>query len=89
MKHTKGPWEISRGAQNYPYSIESETKTIAFIKMQTALSATDLNARLIAAAPELLEALWEVKRGIANGIKEIELQAICDVAILKTRGSHD
>ena len=55
-KHTPGPWETSRGAQNYPFSIESESKTIAFIKMQTEVRHTTANAKLIAAAPDLLEA---------------------------------
>ena len=61
-KHTPGPWAVSRGAQSYPYSIESGSKTIAFIKnikhirVDTfAIKETEANARLIAAAPELLE----------------------------------
>ena len=57
MKHTPGPWEVSRGAQNHPYSIEGSTKTVAFIKMQLELETTIDNANLIAAAPEMLDML--------------------------------
>ena len=61
MKHTPGPWEISRGVHAYPFSIESESKTIGFIKLQTGLQeVTEANARLIASAPDLLEACKEI-----------------------------
>ena len=56
MKHTKGPWEISRGAQNYAFSIESGSKTIALVPHIPGKMVTKANAQLIAAVPELLEA---------------------------------
>lgn len=57
-KHTPGPWRVSRGAQADPFSIESETRTIAHVKSAFRhLGETEANARLIAAAPEMYEQL--------------------------------
>ncbi len=63
MKHTPGPWEVSRGAQSDAYSVEAAMQTICnvkFIKGQELSKAgvkqEESNARLIAAAPELLAA---------------------------------
>ena len=85
-KHTPGPWETSRGAQNYPFSIESESKTIAFIKMQTEVRHTTANAKLIAAAPDLLDACqegYDLITDICNAAgndqpySKVELERIC------------
>ncbi len=49
---TQGKWEVTKG-RLYAFSIEAATKTVAYIP--TNEEAED-NARLIAAAPDLLEA---------------------------------
>jgi len=59
-KHTPGPWVVSRGAQNHPYSIEGPAQTIALVVMQKTTEKTTGNAHVLAAAPELLEALKKV-----------------------------
>lgn len=58
-KHTPGPWEMNVG-QDGAVVYHPDQGTIADIPMD--LSAHPHNARLIAAAPELLEAL----KGLLN-----------------------
>jgi phosphoenolpyruvate carboxylase len=63
-KHTKGEWEVKTyPTVGYPYFIKSEYTSahIALIGLpyegETPDEEAEANARLIAAAPELLEAL--------------------------------
>ena len=68
-KHTPGPWEIRRNKAGYPYSIhapngDSGPGGIQDITRWASIgfpssSEGEANARLIAAAPMLLEALEE------------------------------
>ena len=60
-KFTPGPWEITRGAQEHPFSIEGLTKTIALIKMQTEKENTEANAVLIRKAPEMYQLIIDLK----------------------------
>lgn len=58
-KHTKGPWKVKNGA----VYTEKEAPIAKMVRDDSALEAgiypveRDANARLIAAAPEMLEAL--------------------------------
>ena len=53
MTHTKGPWDLHATAGNHDFSIYGDDgKDIALVR-----DFHEANARLIAAAPELLEAL--------------------------------
>lgn len=54
MEHTKGDWQVTRGSHSYPLEITTETKTIAQIETRWTMAELDANARLIAAAPDLL-----------------------------------
>lgn len=54
VKHTPGPWVVTRGGQSEPFSIEASTRTVALVK--SCRNEADANARLIAAAPDLLAA---------------------------------
>jgi len=56
MEHTKGEWIATRGSHSYPLEITTETKTIAQVEARKTIIETDANARLIAAAPDLLAA---------------------------------
>lgn len=57
-KHTPGPWEIERG---YSTIIKSIGPCVADEYAGSAwLEVSEANARLIAAAPELLDALKEL-----------------------------
>jgi hypothetical protein len=72
-KHTRGPWELLGG-----FTVGSETGS-AWERI--AITPDDLpeleriaNARLIAAAPELLEALDECVNALEDYIPRIEAQ---------------
>ena len=67
MKHTPGPWKISRGAQNDAYSVEAPTQTICHVKHIKGKSLStdgirqeEANACLIAAAPAFYAEAREV-----------------------------
>jgi dissimilatory sulfite reductase (desulfoviridin) alpha/beta subunit len=86
QKHTPGPWEITTGAQADPCSIEAADCTIANLK--SARGNALANARLIAAAPELLEACKSARSAILFGGK-IDWNKILDelmAAIAKAAG---
>jgi hypothetical protein len=65
MTHTLGPWAIADGTDIT--GIENDPKNgcvgpvdVAHVYLRTVLGRTEANARLIAAAPELLEALEDL-----------------------------
>jgi hypothetical protein len=60
-KHTPGPWEADNGEGYSIWSIYGRTSLIAQAIGDSA--ETDANAHLIAAAPELLDALKEAIDG--------------------------
>lgn len=59
MTHTKGKWETrpTQSDLDIAYDIENETEPICAVYRKPEAQA---NAKLIAAAPELLEALTEI-----------------------------
>lgn len=63
MKHTKGPWVVRKSE---PWVIAKDygnQKSVVHLNISSAPSERDLaNARLIAAAPELLDALIVAKQ---------------------------
>jgi len=68
MTHTKGPWFVSKGSDQY---ICSEGKWIAST-MGVAGEQGAANARLIAAAPSLLEALESTVGHMLNAAITLE-----------------
>lgn len=60
-KHTTGPWRVGdNGATVFGPKTSETLRTIATLtKVPMVLNETKANARLIAAAPEMLEALEE------------------------------
>lgn len=66
MTHTKGPWMHANTAGNHQFAIypEATGKDIALV--YNRCQESEANARLIASAPELLEALQEVIRNYEN-----------------------
>jgi hypothetical protein len=80
-KHTPGPWAI-RGTRQYGFSIEAKSTDARFdlvtvAGMDLTLEPTchlkqqfEANARLIAAAPEMLDALSKCIPLIARGMNE-------------------
>lgn len=78
-KHTPGPWNID----NHPDQIwitDSDNNS-AICKVMHMRSEAEANARLIAAAPDLLEALDQIQRRIAAGdLDEWSLQSLERIA---------
>ena len=58
-EYTKGPWEAIR--HNTKFEIHSVDEIVAFVSL-TRLPEDEANIRLIASAPELLEALQLIAR---------------------------
>lgn len=56
MKHTPGKWEIRKGKRKDTVSVETDAAYIAEVYGQD-YDDGEANARLIAAAPDMLEAL--------------------------------
>lgn len=78
-QHTPGPWEIWP-AENSVVITESLGRHIAAIPLAT--HEWKENARLIAAAPELLEALEELE-----ALGSLELPQRRDAALLKAKAA--
>jgi hypothetical protein len=90
-QHTPGPWRDEMGAfgiQILAYDPEGETIRLADMPADETDDETQANARLIAAAPELLEALRLIARsdGFKDGTWVGELQEIARKAIAKAEG---
>ena len=75
--HTPGPWEQHRSSVLIP---------IAPYEWAEAYGGTEANARLIAAAPAMLEALQDCRRAleVANFTQEL---AVVDAAIAAATGA--
>ena len=56
MKHTPGPWEFTTSGTVQ----DAKGKSIAYAAGRESMSVAYANGRLIAAAPELLEALEQL-----------------------------
>ena len=73
MRHTPGPWKIERPYQEpHIYIAGPKTELIACIKDH--YENTKANAHLIAAAPELLEGLEEIKTLASMDLHPQDLQ---------------
>lgn len=56
-KHTPGPWVARAGLSNWSITTAYGQRTFAIALINSERVEQEVNARLIAAAPELLEAL--------------------------------
>ena len=87
MKHTPGPWTfVQGGSGNFPtwnVRIGSNLITLPFA---SSMDTLDADARLIAAAPDLLEALNDILNG--HGDPDIPEAALAKAraAIAKATG---
>lgn len=84
--HTPGPWAVSFGTDVYLHGERFEhNRHIADCDMDMDLGKDEreANARLVAAAPELLEALKYVRRFLRETDHDVEY---VDAAIAKAEG---
>lgn len=81
-KHTKGRWQVmSDRGETW---ISNGSYSIATIDSQIKSSEQEANANLIAAAPELFEALVEINRQLDEiGMGNPKMQRVVDSAIKK------
>src|SRR5438445_8827143 len=99
-KHTPGPWEYRSSTDSccpfvlvapHPF-IPDARRTLAINLSPASHGENDANARLIAAAPELLDALKVIKAcstGLSNGTEHARLTDIAQLAkaaIIKAEG---
>ena len=84
--HTLGPWSYGEGTTQF--NVRSEVGLVAFIKKNKIVDniRTEADARLIAAAPELLEALLEAVLCLNHGPFELAIAKRAFAAIDKARG---
>lgn len=88
-KHTPGPWEVTRPSANSLFPLVIEVPNVAPIAYMAYNNAA-INARLIAAAPDLLAALkgimeWARRVSVANPGMEVANAA---AAIAKATGEE-
>ena len=86
-KHTKGEWLRSRNIIGTP------TRTICAIHGHQGEPETEANARLIAAAPDLLEALQTITQAVedtdADGLSRLDYIArTAHAAVAKAKGDE-
>ena len=94
IKHTPGPWTITvyppddYGAEDLCAYIDGNRKHVAHCMPPdgTSTELRDANARLISAAPELLEALQLLLEQDDNGEDEIWVRNKARAAIAKATG---
>jgi hypothetical protein len=93
MKHTKGPWVIEKAETGIPYSlIYPASNDICPIARITNGTECDANAHLIAAAPEMLEALIQARGLIVQLCNDVKNNYGLDLdvnGLLRARGIDD
>jgi hypothetical protein len=89
--HTPGPWGLTRMNGEPAVGADTEDGGLVAVTVEGSDSAREANARLIAAAPDLLAALQTIRNAAAMGIdgrgdwhRTILLEA--DTALAKARG---
>lgn len=93
MSHTPGPWKIHRAESGVPFLVitDDETVSIAYVgegRAQVFQANAEANARLIAAAPELLVASRRLLSALVDmGIGCNEAVALSDAILKATKGT--
>lgn len=90
--HTPGPWDVNWIGPRYSVnqSVDYGNKHIAMVSCFESRAEEDAenraNARLIAAAPDLLEALELCYKSMMLGCADVDAQAAYRAAIAKAKG---
>lgn len=69
-KHTPGPWDWSDDRRGNKWGRDELRPAVIYATRESQLAVSDEDARLIAAAPDLLEALQGLLKGIFDGPDE-------------------
>lgn len=87
QKHTPGPWTIVDGTtgQYDDYLVVAETQAIAFVVDR---GNGEANARLIAAAPEMLHALEQALVSLKVGAPTRWVIELVEAAIVRAAGNE-
>ena len=97
-EHTPGPWErLRRSGQDNSGSIavgQKDSPHVCSVRYsqhpEFPLEVAEANARLIAAAPELLEAaksaLWFDANNVSDSHLDVDIKAKLEAAIAKAKG---
>ena len=87
-KHTPGPWHWSRDTMENRCDITLDSEATGYSILYCCKKPREPNARLIAAAPELLEALEYIGRFIDPTAKDAETMVKhARIAIAKATGA--
>jgi hypothetical protein len=86
LKHTPGPWvtDDKQSGDVFRYVMPEDGSVLPICRLDVDRFETEANARLIAAAPELLEALKEIVRNDPWGSSSAGM--IARAAITKATG---
>lgn len=88
MSHCKGPWAYVPIREGRGFYIHANGYAIAQMMNDGDLETCEANARLIAAAAEMLEALKQIARGEGYyGAQAREYKEIAALAIQKAEGA--
>ena len=85
MKHTPGPWEVTVLYPGQYFEIRAETFDVVTATSGLPPLRREADARLIAAAPELLELLMELQE-IVFITRNNELHTRMEAVIAKAKG---
>jgi hypothetical protein len=89
-KHTPGPWAYQEKADAYTHIVRGPNDSFICQTPQGACGTCEANARLMAAAPDLLEALKGALLALESGVGDPEWGArvlACAAAIAKAEGA--
>ena len=92
MEYTKGDWKITKWNGGHGFNVFGDDGFVASVPMSTGLKHTmrecQANAQLIAAAPDLYEALKELLDALGNPteVPPYEVVSSASKALLKTEG---
>lgn len=87
-KHTPGPWRVGKGGPNMCPTVGTEKGLMVAMVAYGDSHPTQANARLIAAAPDLLEALENLTIAIGMGWDLDGVLEVSRAAIAKAKGDQ-